>query len=77
MGSQKKSIYYELLVLRCQREDKGALEELIRLFERQIFYYINGDCNLLSEEARGMGGCEKTNRNPESERHIGVYRRLK
>ena len=40
MASQKEVIYYELLVLRCQREDKGALEELIRLFERQIFYYI-------------------------------------
>jgi len=37
---QKKVIYHELLVLRCQREDKGALEELIHLFERQIFYYI-------------------------------------
>ncbi|MHC4203678.1 MAG: RNA polymerase sigma factor [Planctomycetota bacterium] len=40
MGSQKEAIYYELLVLRCQREDKGSLEELIHLFERQIFYYI-------------------------------------
>lgn len=40
MGPQKEAIYYELLVLRCQREDKGALEELIHLFERQIFYYI-------------------------------------
>lgn len=40
MGLQKQVIYYELLVLRCQREDEGALEELIHLFERQIFYYI-------------------------------------
>lgn len=40
MISQKEVIYYELLVLRCQREDKGAWEELIHLFERQIFYYI-------------------------------------
>lgn len=40
MDSRKEVIYYELLVLRCQREEKGALEELIHLFERQIFYYI-------------------------------------
>ncbi|HUV40358.1 MAG TPA: sigma-70 family RNA polymerase sigma factor [Sedimentisphaerales bacterium] len=40
MGPQKQVIYYELLVLRCQREDKEALEEMIRLFERQILYYI-------------------------------------
>jgi RNA polymerase sigma-70 factor (ECF subfamily) len=36
----KKSITYELLVLRCQRRDPGALEELVRLFERRLFYYI-------------------------------------
>jgi len=40
LGLQKEGIYYELLVLRCQREDKEALEELIHRFERQIFYYI-------------------------------------
>ena len=41
MDSRKKVIYYELLVLRCQREDKEVLEELIHLFEKQMFYYIN------------------------------------
>ena len=40
MGSQKEAIYYELLILRCQRGEKDSLEVLIHLFERQIFYYI-------------------------------------
>ncbi len=40
MKLNKKSITYELLVLRCQRRDPGALEELVRQFERRLFYYI-------------------------------------
>lgn len=38
--SEKQAIYYELLVLRCRRRQKGALEELIRMWERPLFYYI-------------------------------------
>jgi RNA polymerase sigma factor (sigma-70 family) len=36
----KQAIYYELLVLRCRRGRKDALEELVRSWERQLFYYI-------------------------------------
>jgi RNA polymerase sigma factor (sigma-70 family) len=38
--SEKQAIYYELLVLRCRRQQKSALEELIRMWERPLFYYI-------------------------------------
>lgn len=38
----EKQIYYELLVLRCKRGDPGAMEELVRGWERQLFYYIRG-----------------------------------
>jgi len=38
--TEKEAIYYELLVLRCQRKEKVALEELIRNWERRLFYYI-------------------------------------
>ncbi len=43
----ERRIYNELLVLRCQRGDPGAMEELVRRWERQIFYYIRG---LVNEE---------------------------
>ena len=57
MGTQKEVIYYELLVLRCQREDKGALEELIHSFERQIFYYIK---RLVGNEADAWNILQET-----------------
>jgi len=57
LGSQKEVIYYELLVLRCQREDKGALEELIHLFENQIFYYIK---RLVGNEADAWNILQET-----------------
>lgn len=40
MGTEKELIYYELLILRCRRHDKGALEELIRYWEKRLFYYV-------------------------------------
>ena len=40
MTSEKESIYYELLVLRCRRREKDALEELIGNWERRLFYYV-------------------------------------
>ncbi len=40
MTSEKEAIYNELLVLRCQRRDKAAFEELIRSWERRLFYYV-------------------------------------
>jgi RNA polymerase sigma-70 factor, ECF subfamily len=38
--TDKERIYCELLVLRCSRGDKGSFEELIRLWENKLFYYI-------------------------------------
>ncbi|MBU0533812.1 MAG: RNA polymerase sigma factor [Candidatus Omnitrophica bacterium] len=40
MITEKEAIYYELLVLRCRRGEKNALEELIRNWERRLFYYV-------------------------------------
>ena len=39
--SDIKAIYYELLVLRCSRGQKEALEELISNWEKRLFYYIH------------------------------------
>lgn len=38
--TQKEAIYCELLVLRCKRGQKQALEELVRLWEKRLFYYV-------------------------------------
>jgi RNA polymerase sigma-70 factor (ECF subfamily) len=43
-----ESIYQELLVLRCQRGDKAAFEELVRAWEKRIFYFIR---RLVDDEA--------------------------
>jgi len=40
LSLQKKDIYLELLVLRCQQQDRQALEELVKLFEKRLYYYI-------------------------------------
>ena len=40
MSTETELIYSELLVLRCRRGDQAAMEELIRRWERRLFYYI-------------------------------------
>jgi RNA polymerase sigma-70 factor (ECF subfamily) len=35
-----EAVYQELLVLRCRRGDKAALEELVRTWEKRLFYFI-------------------------------------
>ena len=40
MRTEKEAIYYQLLVLRCRRGEKAALEELIRSWEKRLFYYV-------------------------------------
>jgi RNA polymerase sigma-70 factor, ECF subfamily len=40
LSLNKKDIYLELLVLQCQQRDKQALEELVRHFEKRLYYYI-------------------------------------
>ncbi len=38
--TEKQAIYYELLVLRCRRGQADAFCELIRAWEKRLFYYI-------------------------------------
>jgi RNA polymerase sigma factor (sigma-70 family) len=38
--TEKEAIYCELLVLRCRRGQREALEEVVRTWERRLFYYI-------------------------------------
>ncbi len=39
--TEKQAIYYELLILRCRRGRKDALEELVTSWEKPLFYYIH------------------------------------
>ena len=48
MGSLKERIRSELLVLRYLRGDQAALEELVSIWERPLFYYIR---RLVNSEA--------------------------
>ena len=57
MKSEKEAIYYELLVLRCRRRDKTALEELIRHWEKRLFYYIR---RLVDDEQDAWDILQKT-----------------
>ena len=38
--TDREAIYYELLVLRCRQGQKHAFEELIKKWEKRLFYYI-------------------------------------
>jgi RNA polymerase sigma-70 factor (ECF subfamily) len=38
--TEKQAIYYELLAIRCRRGQREALEELVRGWEKRLFYYI-------------------------------------
>lgn len=40
MAADSESIYLELLVLRCRRGERRAFEELIRHFEKRLYYYV-------------------------------------
>jgi RNA polymerase sigma-70 factor (ECF subfamily) len=42
-----EAIYQELLVLRCRRGEKAALEELVRTWEQRLLYFIR---RLVDEE---------------------------
>lgn len=47
MVTQKEQVYYELLILRCRRQDRSAQDELIRCWEKRLFYYVR---RLLDDE---------------------------
>lgn len=40
MSLNKRVIQDELLIVRCQQGDRQALEDLVRLYEKRLLYYI-------------------------------------
>ena len=47
MRRTAEAIYQELLAVRCRRGDKAALEELVRTWEKRLFYFVR---RLVDEE---------------------------
>lgn len=48
MTAQKETVYRQLLVVRAKRGDRRAIEELVRCWEKPLFYYIR---RLIDQEA--------------------------
>jgi RNA polymerase sigma-70 factor (ECF subfamily) len=57
MTGDKQAVYQQLLLLRAQRGDTGALEELIGLWEPRLFYYVR---RLVEQEADAWDVLQKT-----------------
>jgi hypothetical protein len=45
--TEKEAVYYELLAVRCRLGRRDALEELVRIWEKRLFYYIRMLVSLL------------------------------
>jgi RNA polymerase sigma-70 factor (ECF subfamily) len=52
-----EAIYEELLALRCRRGEKAALEELVRTWEKRLFYFIR---RLVDNEADAWDVLQQT-----------------
>jgi RNA polymerase sigma-70 factor (ECF subfamily) len=57
LSRDKDAVARELLVLRCRRGDRAALEELIRTWERPLLYFIR---RLVHDEADAWDVLQKT-----------------
>ncbi len=57
MRRTAEAIYEELLVLRCRRGEKAALDELVRVWEKRLFYFIR---RLVDNEAGAWDVLQQT-----------------
>lgn len=57
MVTQKEQLYYELLILRCRRQDRSAQQELIHCWEKRLFYYVR---RLLDDEEDAWDALQET-----------------
>jgi RNA polymerase sigma-70 factor, ECF subfamily len=55
--TEKEAVYNELLVLRCRRRQKEALEELVRTWDRPLLYYIR---RLVGDEQESLQILQQT-----------------
>lgn len=57
MQRTRQAVYEELLALRCRRGEKAALEELVRTWEKRLFYFIR---RLVDNEADAWDVLQQT-----------------
>ena len=57
MQRTAEAIHEELLALRCRRSEKAALEELVRAWEKRLFYFIR---RLVDNEADAWDVLQET-----------------
>jgi RNA polymerase sigma factor (sigma-70 family) len=57
MTTPKESIRQQLLLVRCQRGDREAMEELIAVWEKRLFYYVR---RIVDQEADAWDVMQKT-----------------
>ena len=62
----KETVYQQLLIVRCQRGDREAMEELIAVWEKRLFYYIH---RMVDQEADAWDVMQKT--------WVKVFRKVK
>jgi len=53
----KEQVYYELLILRCRRQDRSAQQELVACWEQRLFYYIR---RLMDDEEEAWDALQET-----------------
>ena len=64
MQRTAEAISEELLALRCRRGEKAALEELVRTWEKRLFYFIR---RLVDNEADAWDVLQETWARPSPE----------
>jgi RNA polymerase sigma-70 factor (ECF subfamily) len=57
MTTPKERVYQQLLVVRCQRGDRQAMDELVTWWEKRLFYYIR---RIVDQEADTWDVLQKT-----------------
>ena len=57
MTTPKETVYQQLLLVRCQRGDCQAMEELIACWEKRLFYYIR---RMVDQEADAWDVLQQT-----------------
>jgi RNA polymerase sigma-70 factor, ECF subfamily len=57
MPGDRETVYQQLLVVRCQRDDREAADELVAYWQDRLFYYIR---RLVDQEADAWDVLQKT-----------------
>jgi RNA polymerase sigma factor (sigma-70 family) len=66
MTTPKETVCQQLLLVRCQRGDREAMEELVAVWEKRLFYYVR---RIVDQEADAWDVMQKT--------WVKVFRRVK